>query len=76
METTAEDEAAWVEHCNYLSRFDIIKTHESCNSWYLGANVPGKSRIFMPYLGGVGRYRRKCEEVANAGYEGFVFGVK
>jgi cyclohexanone monooxygenase len=41
------------------------------NSWYLGANVPGKPRRFMPYLGGVGVYRAKCDEVAGAGYKGF-----
>ncbi|MFI7495312.1 hypothetical protein ACH9D2_11430 [Kocuria sp. M4R2S49] len=41
------------------------------NSWYLGANVPGKPRVFMPYVGGVGVYRAKCEEVAARQYEGF-----
>jgi cyclohexanone monooxygenase len=37
----------------------------------MGANVPGKPRVFMPYLGGVGPYRAKCDEIAAAGYEGF-----
>jgi len=41
-----------------------------CNSWYLGANVPGKPRVFMPLLG-FPAYAKKCEEVATAGYEGF-----
>ena len=41
------------------------------NSWYMGANVPGKPRVFMPYVGGVGAYRQKCDEVAANGYEGF-----
>ena len=41
------------------------------NSWYLGANVPGKPRVFMPYIGGVGRYRRICAEVAADSYRGF-----
>ena len=43
------------------------------NSWYMGANIPGKPRAFLPYLGpeGVGGYRRKCDEVAAKGYEGF-----
>ena len=41
------------------------------DSWYLGANIPGKPRVFMPYVGGVGAYREKCDEVARAGYEGF-----
>ena len=45
------------------------------NSWYMGANIAGKPRRFLPYLGpeGVGGYRRKCAEVAEKGYEGFVF---
>ena len=42
------------------------------DSWYLGANIPGKPRVFMPYLGGVGAYREKCDEVRDAGYEGFI----
>ena len=41
------------------------------NSWYLGANIPGKPRVFMPYAGGMGPYRRHCEQVVEAGYEGF-----
>jgi cyclohexanone monooxygenase len=40
-------------------------------SWYTGANVPGKPRIFMPYVGGVGEFRRRCDEVAEHGYQGF-----
>ncbi|MCY1369809.1 hypothetical protein D9M69_568650 [compost metagenome] len=43
------------------------------NSWYLGANVPGKPRVFIPYLGGAGGYRDKCDEVVQDGYRGFVF---
>ena len=42
------------------------------NSWYVGANIPGKPRVFMPYVGGVAAYRRKCDEVAAQGYAGFV----
>ena len=42
------------------------------NSWYVGANIPGKPRVFMPYVGGVGVYRRKCDEVAANGYQGFI----
>ncbi len=41
------------------------------DSWYLGANIPGKPRVFMPYPGGVGPYRQKCNEVTEAGYTGF-----
>jgi hypothetical protein len=45
------------------------------HSWYLGANVPGKPRVFMPYIGGMARYRRICDEVADKGYEGFALGA-
>jgi cyclohexanone monooxygenase len=41
------------------------------SSWYMGANVPGKPRIFMPYIGGVGAYRHLCDAVAARGYDGF-----
>ena len=65
----AED--AWVQHVNEVAEGTMF-TAPSCSSWYLGANVPGKPRIFMPYVGGVGNYRRKCDEVAANNYEGFV----
>jgi cyclohexanone monooxygenase len=42
------------------------------DSWYLGANIPGKPRVFLPYIGGFGTYRKLCNEVAAKGYEGFV----
>jgi cyclohexanone monooxygenase len=42
-------------------------------SWYLGANVPGKPRVFLPYVGGVGNYRAHCAQIAEKGYEGFTF---
>jgi cyclohexanone monooxygenase len=41
------------------------------DSWYMGANVPGKPRVFMPHIGGAGAYRQKCDNVAAKGYEGF-----
>jgi hypothetical protein len=44
------------------------------HSWYLGANVPGKPRAFMPYAGGLKRYRDICDEVASHSYRGFVLG--
>jgi cyclohexanone monooxygenase len=46
----------------------------AANLWYMGRNIPGKPQVFMPYLGGVGPYRQKCDEIAAKGYEGFVFG--
>lgn len=42
------------------------------NSWYVGANVPGKPQVFLPYLGGHGTYRKKCDDIAAAGYTGFL----
>ena len=44
----------------------------TCGSWYIGANIPGKPRVFMPYIGGFPRYVEKCNEVAAKGYEGFL----
>ena len=41
------------------------------NSWYVGANIPGKPRVFMPYIGGFPAYSQKCNEVAATGYDGF-----
>ena len=66
-EVAAED--AWVEHVNEIASMTL---YPSCNSWYLGANVPGKPRVFMPYVGGLPVYAEKCEEVARNNYEGFV----
>ena len=42
------------------------------NSWYMGANIPGKPRVLLPYVGGVGAYRELCDAVAERGYEGFL----
>jgi cyclohexanone monooxygenase len=66
-ELAAED--AWVEHVSEVAA-STLYTH--ANSWYLGANVAGKPRVFMPYVGGVHRYAQRCQEVASAGYEGFM----
>jgi len=67
IEARREAEDAWVEHVNEVAGGTLLL---GCNSWYLGANVPGKPRVFMPYLG-FPEYARKCEEVAANGYEGF-----
>jgi cyclohexanone monooxygenase len=57
-----------VTHVNEVGHMTL---YPRAASWYMGANVPGKPRIFMPYVGGVGTYRQKCDEVAAKGYEGF-----
>ncbi len=72
IEPTREAEDAWVEHVTEVAGLTV---YPSCNSWYLGANIPGKPRIFMPYIGGFPRYERKCREVAASGYEGFALSV-
>jgi len=68
IEPTVEAEDAWVAHVNEVGNTTL---YPLANSWYVGANIPGKPRIFMPYVGGVGVYRQKCDEVAAKGYEGF-----
>ena len=68
-EPDADAEAAWVSHVNEVADKTV---YPLANSWYLGANIPGKPRVFTPYAGGVGTYRQKCIEVAEAGYEGFI----
>ena len=66
-ETGAED--TWVNQGNELADMTLMPR---CNSWYLGANVPGKPRIFMPYVGGLPLYAETCERVAANDYEGFI----
>ena len=68
MEATIEAEDAWVEHVNQVADLTL---YPRANSWYIGAHVPGKPRVFMPYIGGVNLYAQKCEQVARDGYEGF-----
>ncbi len=70
IEPTAEAELDWIAHVNEVAE-GTMYTAPSCNSWYLGANVPGKPRIFMPYVGGYPKYRERCEQVAENGYKGF-----
>ncbi len=59
----------WVEHVNEAAGATLLP--QASSSWYLGANVPGKPRVFMPYAGGMARYRGICDDVAAKGYEGF-----
>jgi cyclohexanone monooxygenase len=68
MEATKAAEEGWVAHVNQVAHMTL---YPQANSWYMGANIPGKPRIFMPYIGGVGVYRRICDDVAAKGYEGF-----
>jgi cyclohexanone monooxygenase len=68
IEATPDAQEAWVEYVNLVADFTVFPT---CNSWYLGANVPGKTRVFMPLLG-YPDYVTKCNQVTSDGYEGFV----
>jgi cyclohexanone monooxygenase len=70
VEATPDAENGWVSHANAVANSTLFPL---ANSWYVGANVPGKPRIFMPYIGGVGAYKQRCDAVAAAGYEGFTF---
>ncbi|CAN7611342.1 NAD(P)/FAD-dependent oxidoreductase [Bradyrhizobium sp. LjRoot220] len=58
----------WVEHVNEVSKISLRST---CSSWYVGANIPGRPRVFMPYIGGFPVYVQKCNEVMSNGFEGF-----
>jgi cyclohexanone monooxygenase len=71
MEATQDAEEKWVAHVNEVAYTTL---YPQANSWYMGANIPGKPRIFMPYIGGVGVYRQICNDVAAKGYEGFAMG--
>ena len=69
IEATPEAEDGWVAHVAEVAEATLFP---QAGSWYVGANIPGKPRVFMPYLGGVGAYRTHCETVAANSYEGFV----
>ncbi len=69
IEATVKDEDEWVDHVNEVAK---ISLRSQSDSWYLGANVPGRPRVFMPYIGGIPIYVNKCNDVMTNGFEGFV----
>jgi cation diffusion facilitator CzcD-associated flavoprotein CzcO len=69
IEATEEAQVAWDAQVNEIANATLFP---QADSWYMGANIPGKPRVFMPYAGGVGTYRQLCAEIAEKGYEGFV----
>ena len=71
IEATESAEDAWVDRVNREADQTL---YPQANSWYVGANVPGKPRVFMPYVGGADVYRKLCDEVAEKNYEGFATG--
>ena len=73
IEASEAAQQQWVTHVNDVANMTLFP---QANSWYMGANVPGKPRLFMPYIGGCGVYRDKCDEVASHGYEGFRLSIE
>jgi cyclohexanone monooxygenase len=71
VEPTIEAENGWVDRVRELGEATVYP--RATSSWYMGGNVPGKPRVLLPYVGGVGSYRRECERVVLSGYEGFRF---
>ena len=68
IEPTKETQDAWVAHHDEVADTTLVtKTH----SWYMGSNVEGKPRRLLSYIGGVGTYRKKCDDVASSAYPGF-----
>ena len=72
IEASQDASESWVATVNAAANETLLP--QAKHSWYLGANVPGKPRVFMPYPGGFLRYRTTCDEVVNKGYAGFVVG--
>lgn len=68
IEPTDEAEHDWAEHTAHLASNTL---YPKADSWYMGANVPGKPRMFLAYVGGVGAYRMICDQIAATGYHGF-----
>jgi cation diffusion facilitator CzcD-associated flavoprotein CzcO len=69
IESSQEAEDFWVQHNTEAGNATL---YPLANSWYMGSNVPGKPRVLMPYIGGVGVYREECDDIVANGYRGFV----
>jgi cyclohexanone monooxygenase len=72
VEPTPAAQDAWVDIVNRAA-VGTMYTAPNCNSWYLGDNIPGKTRVFLPFVGGLDRYIAHCERIIAADYEGFTF---
>ena len=68
IEATGEAQARWVDYVNQSGDATLFP---QANSWYVGANIPGKARVFMPYVNGLKVYRDECDAAADDGYAGF-----
>ncbi|MBB2991582.1 cyclohexanone monooxygenase [Mycolicibacterium iranicum] len=71
IEALPDAQQQWIDQATALVAQTVL-VHPSCNSWYNGGNVPGKKRMYMGYTAGIPEYRRRCDEIAAAGYTGFV----
>ena len=69
IEATFEAEESWVKHVKDVADSTL---YPLANSWYMGVNIPGKPKVFMPYVGGVHTYKQKCDDVVANGYTGFI----
>jgi cyclohexanone monooxygenase len=69
IEADRQAQDSWVQHVNDVADSTL---YPLANSWYVGANIPGKPRVFMPYVGGFAGYKKKCDAVAAGDYQGFV----
>ena len=67
----AQEQSAeiWTDHVRETADATLLPKVK--HSWYLGANIPGKPRVFMPYAGGLNIYRKICDNIAEEGYKGF-----
>jgi len=68
IEALSEAQAAWVDEVRMVADRTL---YPLANSWYNGDNVPGKPRVFLPYVGGFDTYVRRCAEIVSQGYAGF-----
>jgi cation diffusion facilitator CzcD-associated flavoprotein CzcO len=73
IEALPDAQQEWIEHTTSLVAPTVL-VHPTCNSWYNGGNVPGKKWMYMGYTAGIPEYRRRCDEIADAGYAGFKLG--
>ena len=72
IEATEDSMDKWVSHVNDCANVTLMP--HAKHTWYYGANIPGKPRVFMPYAGGMARYRAICEDIAKQQYVGFKLG--
>ena len=73
IEALPEAQREWIDHTTSLVASTVL-VHPTCNSWYNGGNVPGKTRMYMAYAAGIPEYRRRCDQIAASGYTGFKVG--